>query len=275
MARYPESRGKLTRAVAAGKLVRLCPGILTAATLADNPLVRAHAAHLWCPRHVLMGASAARVTFWPDCPGEIIDLAGEKAGSNPEIVRLHRLKVPPELRANWGTAAITCPELTVLDMATMGNWKGLCEALRTRTVTLGSLTLANELLAGRNGSTTRRECLTRAAGNPWSVPEMDLQVLYRQHKITGWVGNRKITCAGRTVIPDIAFDALKLVVEVDGRKYHSKLEDFERDRQRANWFIADGWRVLQFTPQTIWHDPREVIELTQAALAAAAHQIGQ
>jgi hypothetical protein len=41
----------------------------------------------------------------------------------------------------------------------------------------------------------------------------------------------------------------RLIVEGDGRLWHTRVEDFERDRERDNQAIAHGYRVLRFT----WH----------------------
>ncbi len=265
---YRPLRNKFTRAIAAGTLVRLCPGVLVAADLVDDPVIRARAVHTWRPGHILMGPAAARASFWPDCPDGMIDLAGPQTDVVPKIVRLHQIKVPVELRANRGTAIITNPELTVLDMAMMGKWAALCEGLRRGAVNADSLARANDLVAHRLKTGVRKECLARAIGNPWSVPEMNLQMLYRQAGIDGWVGNRKISCGEHLVVPDIAFDVPKLIVEVDGRKYHTQVASFEADRARGNWLTADGWRILRFTPMMIWNEPETVLEQTWAALAA-------
>lgn len=266
---YRPLRNQFTRAIAAGTLVRLCPGVLVAADLVDDPVIRARAAHTWRPGHILMGPAAARASFWPECPDTMIDLAGPQTDVVPKIVRLHQVKVPVELRANWGTAIITRAELTVLDMATMGKWAALCEGLRRGAVSAESLARAGDLVARRLKPGIRRECLARAAGNPWSVPEMNLQMLYRKAGIDGWVGNRQIIACGHLVIPDIAFDVPKLIVEVDGRKYHTQVASFESDRAHSNWLTADGWRILRFTPSTIWNEPETVLQQTWATLACS------
>lgn len=46
---------------------------------------------------------------------------------------------------------------------------------------------------------------------------------------------------------DAFIDDWRLVIEADGRTYHTKREDFERDRQRDNLAAAHGYRVLRFT----------------------------
>lgn len=46
---------------------------------------------------------------------------------------------------------------------------------------------------------------------------------------------------------DFAIPEWRLVIECDGRRWHSREQDFERDRARDNAAVAAGWRVLRFT----------------------------
>lgn len=260
-------RNRLARAVAAGELTRLYPGVLVATSLAGDPMVRARAALVWKPRHVLMGPAAALATFWPGCPVDEIDLAGPNPRLIPAGVRLHQVDVPPGLRVAWGPGQATHPALTVLDMAAIGRWDALCHGLRTGAVRPDSLADAAAALPRRHGARARAECLERAAGNPWSVAELDLHMLYRSAGITGWVGNRPIVCGDRTVIPDVTFEQKRTIAEVDGRAYHSGDDSFESDRERHNLFVAAGWAVLHFTPRMIWRAPHLVIAQTRAVIA--------
>lgn len=64
---------------------------------------------------------------------------------------------------------------------------------------------------------------------------------------------------GRTVRPDLVFDDVKLVVEIDGFAYHGDRDAFERDRQRQNLLTAAGWTILRFTWRQVHNDPAAVI----------------
>lgn len=52
-----------------------------------------------------------------------------------------------------------------------------------------------------------------------------------------------------------------LVVEADGRTYHTKRADFETDRRRDNLAVAHGYRVLRFTYRMLTEDPAEVLRI--------------
>jgi very-short-patch-repair endonuclease len=54
---------------------------------------------------------------------------------------------------------------------------------------------------------------------------------------------------------DFAIPAWRLLIECDGRRWHAKTIDFERDRERDNAATLNGWKVLRFTYRMIESDP--------------------
>ncbi len=77
--------------------------------------------------------------------------------------------------------------------------------------------------------------------------------------ISDWRANADLVINGRTVRPDLTFDEVKLIVEIDGFAYHGDRDAFERDRQRLNLLTAAGWTVLRFTWRQIHDDPAAVV----------------
>jgi very-short-patch-repair endonuclease len=73
------------------------------------------------------------------------------------------------------------------------------------------------------------------------------------------------TVAGLEV--DFLFDAQRVVVETDGRRYHSTSRSFERDRDRDAALTRAGYRTLRFTYRQVTTDPHAVAQTLQAALA--------
>ena len=86
--------------------------------------------------------------------------------------------------------------------------------------------------------------LASVAELPPVVPQMGLSF---------WAGGRGRGGAG---IPD-----WKLLLEVDGRSWHARLQDFDRDRERDNLAVAHGYAVLRFTALHLQRDPERVVEL--------------
>lgn len=67
---------------------------------------------------------------------------------------------------------------------------------------------------------------------------------------------------------DAVIEEWRLILEADGRAYHTKRDDFERDRQRDNLAAAHGYRVMRFTYRMLTNDPDEVVA---RVLSAGAH----
>ena len=65
---------------------------------------------------------------------------------------------------------------------------------------------------------------------------------------------------------DAVWDAQRLVVEVDGRKFHSPAAKFERDRRKDGELMLANYRVLRITWRRLTREPEQVIALIAAAL---------
>jgi very-short-patch-repair endonuclease len=95
--------------------------------------------------------------------------------------------------------------------------------------------------------------------------------LLRRGGIGGWLANQPIHDGrGLIGIGDIVFEAIKLVVELDGRAFHVTPEHFQRDRRRQNRLIAAGWTVLRFTWWDLTERPDDVLAQIRAAVARLA-----
>ena len=69
---------------------------------------------------------------------------------------------------------------------------------------------------------------------------------------------------------DVAIPAWRIIIEADGRQWHTRLGDFERDRRRDQLAAANGWLVLRFSWNEIVHDVDHVVGII---LAAGAHRV--
>lgn len=86
--------------------------------------------------------------------------------------------------------------------------------------------------------------------------------MLRDGGIKGWRTNQKI--AGHCV--DISFDKGKLVLEIDGFRYHSSHTSFEEDRRRDQDLLAAGWAVMRITWNQLETEPDRVIAQLKAIL---------
>jgi len=86
--------------------------------------------------------------------------------------------------------------------------------------------------------------------------------------LTGWRPNAWIRLGdGRRVRADVLFDAARLVIEVDGFRYHSATGRFQTDRSRQNALTLIGYTVLRFTWYDLTERPDYVLATILEALA--------
>jgi len=65
---------------------------------------------------------------------------------------------------------------------------------------------------------------------------------------------------------DLAYRAERLIVELDGRRYHAQLEAMARDRRRDQLALACGWSTLRFTWWQITKEPAFVAGIVRTVL---------
>lgn len=65
---------------------------------------------------------------------------------------------------------------------------------------------------------------------------------------------------------DVAYEADRVIVELDSRAHHTRLVDFENDRRRDQLAAAAGWRTLRFTWSQVVHDPDHVERIVRSVL---------
>lgn len=168
---------------------------------------------------------------------------------------------------------MTAAEQTVVDLALdrpLLEAVVACDsALRARGVTLAGLRAHVGRLRGRREAARLARVLDLADPECGSVLESVLRVRMVQDGITGFSTQLLISDhVGQHVLrADFAFAQARLVVEVDGARWH---EDALRDRGRDNALACAGWRVLRFTWAEVVHEPAMVLAQIRAALASGA-----
>lgn len=140
-------------------------------------------------------------------------------------------------------------------------------ALRSGQVSLADLQVLARALPGRRGAERVRRVLSMSDPCAGSVLESVLRVRLHLAGITGYTTQRVVRDAldGYLRRVDFCFDAARLVIEVDGQRWHP---DPVLDRQVDNQLAAAGWRVLRFTWAEVVHDPDMVLAQIRHALGA-------
>jgi hypothetical protein len=70
---------------------------------------------------------------------------------------------------------------------------------------------------------------------------------------------------------DCVWRGPRLIVELDGYRFHRGRESFENDADRANRLKAEGWDMLRFTWRTVTGEPGQVAGQVRSMLDRPAH----
>lgn len=260
--RSPHLKRKLLRLAERGAVVRLYPGVYCHPSRADEAEIRIRGAALWSAGGVLLGAAAARITFWPDVAVPIVSIGVSSDRVPPAGIRLHRGRIPPDLIMERQGLRCTVPALTALDLGA----DGIDEALRRGAATLDQLHQAMAATPHRSGNRERRLLLRDSRDEPWSAAERLLHRQLHGAKITGWRTNVEVWCGPQQYFIDAAFARLLIGIEVDGFAVHGQRGQFERDRQKWSDLTAAGWTLLHFTWRQLDERPDWVIATIQQTL---------
>ncbi len=263
---HPKLVGTIERLVRNGKLRPVLPGVYAEPGACDSIRTRIRAVMRWDPDVVLLGSAAAWVSFWPEIRVTHILCSVKHQRRTQPGYKFTRQQIPAELVVNRSGIRYTSPAMTALDLCGAMGGDAIDQALRARVTTLGRLYRALELTGGRKGNRTKRQLLLDSRAEPWSEAERSFHRLLRNAGITGWRANRPVVLDDSTFYVDVIFRKLKLVIEIDGRLYHTGAEVFESDRRRQNLLVLSGWCVLRFTWTMIEDHPEKVIAMVREAI---------
>ena len=69
---------------------------------------------------------------------------------------------------------------------------------------------------------------------------------------------------------DFAWPYYCVGCEADSRRWHTRLDQFQNDRERDNLALIHRWRILRFTWQDFTQRPGRVVAVVRSALASAS-----
>jgi very-short-patch-repair endonuclease len=125
---------------------------------------------------------------------------------------------------------------------------------------------------GRAGTTLMRQLSDEHAEGTVAT-ESELEDLHLRvttaHALPAPVKQTTLRLMSGEARVDFCYPEAKLIIECDGRKYHSALQDMDRDRWRGNELAADGWRVIRVSWFDLVHQPEKVVKLIRRALRSA------
>lgn len=222
-------------------------------------LARCAAIVSWAPEAVLSHRTAA--WMWgmlgePTVFEATLPLSFKRP--TPNWLSIYRRQLRPELIGeSWAMPTVE-PARALFDCVTVLPKEAADRLIDEQ---LGSKVDASRLLelceldGGLTGAPEVRRQLTEAAQWAASEPErMFARALTARH------------CplpANRSVGPylcDFVDDRSKLVVEIDGREFHSEAAVFRNDRRRQNWLLLEGWLVLRYAAYDVYNHLDEIAD---------------
>jgi very-short-patch-repair endonuclease len=139
-------------------------------------------------------------------------------------------------------------------------------AMRAKTVTLKQLKDAARAHHGKKGYRRMRRVLDWSDPKCGSVLESAFRVLVLEAGILRPESQFRI---GKHRV-DFCWKGLRIVVEVDGRRFHDPEDARNRDDRRNHDLVSAHWTLLRFTWAQVVHDPEYVLGVLRATLGGVA-----
>lgn len=250
------------RRVARGTLHRLLPGVYS--TEPPDYRGRCEAVVLWKPDAVLSHDTAA--WWWglvddePDLVHATVPPSGTAGG--PPWVRIHR-RLLTDVRL-LGDTPLVSPEHAILDLATTRSRRDFQKIIdRALSLKIHWRTLAAlcDEARGKAGMRVLREELRRAC--PGTLSEAE-RLLARTLSARSF--RMEINAAVGPYYGDLVCRRARVIVEVDGREFHTAATVFTSDRKRQNALVLDGWLVLRYSVATVLATPDAVADEVMAVV---------
>jgi len=176
---------------------------------------------------------------------------------------------------------VTSVAQTAFDLAmTLPLWtleRTLDEALVSGKVTVAALDERYRFYEGRGrrGVPAMGVLLDERRADGWTPPASELEALLHAVLVRLPIQPRVRQAAAPwwSVQPgrvDVLLPDHRLIIEADGRRWHTRVADFDRDRWRDNQAIANGHAMLRFTWVHLTRFPDDVLALIDQTLRLAA-----
>jgi hypothetical protein len=193
----------------------------------------------------------------------------------PDVTVHRSIDLLPHHRLKIAGQSVTTPERTLIDVAAKirlgALGLALDESLASGLVSITEVQKLFEEVArrGRTGSGPMRKLLNERLGSD-VVPASRLERLGMSVFERGglpppqWQYPAPWDPAKRI---DFAWPHVCVGCECDSRRWHSRVSDFQRDRERDNLSLAHNWKIFRFTWEDFTKRPDVVISQLAGAIA--------
>lgn len=199
-----------------------------------------------------------------------VSTPGESGRKTPSIT-LHRTTIPPSDTAGRDGLLCTSAARTLVDLAPLA---GLGD-LEVMLIAADSLGIINHERLGelldpavrRRGARALRALLGDGPVRVRSQTEITMLRLCRAAGLPAPIVNGHVDVGDRSIEVDLQWPSLRLVVEVDGYRFHGGRSRANTDRERDQLLTITGWTVVRFTRDQIENEPGIVAERLRAIVA--------
>lgn len=245
--------------VAAGRLHRVHRGVYALGHAALSREGRWMAAVLAAgPGAVLSHRSAAHLYGLITRSPSLADVTTSRGGRRTRGIAIHRTRKLEEHEVTRRNGIpVTSVERTVVDLADVATRRTVERAAGQAEMAYG---ITPSPINGRRGARWLRGAPDRSR----SELERAFVKLCRREGLA--CGEQNVRVAGFEV--DFLWREQRLVVELDGWRYHRTRQAFERDRERDQALAREGFGVLRFTHRQVTERGGDVALTLRAALAS-------
>jgi very-short-patch-repair endonuclease len=257
--------------------VRPVPGVFVLAASAPTWKRQCKIVELSVDGGAIGGRSALALHQLPDFrPGPIEVVVPLNAYCKHDLAITHRY-TGAKLTTVEGITVTTVAQ-SLFDVALrLGPWRlerSMDEAILGKKASVDEFAERLDFYVGsrREGLPTIRPLVHERLENGWAPAESELEasllatvarlpshpMIVRQAPLP-WRSARP----GRV---DVLLPAHRLIIEADGRRWHTRVADFDRDHWRDNQAVANGHRVMRFTWTHLNHLASEVIDLIEQTI---------
>ncbi len=269
------SHGVVDRLVKRGGLFPLAYAVFAVGHPGPVPLGRETAALLAVRDGAVLSHGTA-AALWGlrrvDTDDDLIHvLVPGSSTASPPGVRVHRTRIlePNDVRIRYGLP-VTSPARMLLDYAADLTERELeflfDQAMVPKIVTVGEVEEIVERANGRTGRPALRALIERQRDPAFTRSEAEKRFLglIRAAQLPEPEVNARIH--GYEV--DFLWRAQRLVVEIDGFRFHSTRRAFEHDRRKDTTLQAKGLAVMRFTWRQLTQDSYAAIARVAQALSS-------
>lgn len=278
-------RFAVRRRIESGEWLRLCPNVYCLASAPPRWERQLAAAVLSRPRAYVGGVSAAYLLglrgFAKGRPTVVVPAGANARLTIGEVIRSRHFDSIETVSISGFVTTSTAETLMALarQLDPRRLELSLEDALLTRKVTPGEL---KRVLGREQGAPWARVLgdlvLEHSADAPSpdsSYIEAILERLLAQADVPSWSREFPFSIRGQPARVDVFVPEWDLVIEADGRNWHARRSDFEKDRRRDNELAAMGIQVIRLTYSMLTKEPGSCMRtVNKAGLHRSARRGG-